>query len=53
MRCIQITIFAVEKQLVLHVLSVPVALGIQQAKHMYFIVICVMSGSTLFFCITL
>jgi hypothetical protein len=50
MRCIQITIFAVEKQLVLHV---PVALGTQQAKHMCYIVICGMSGSALFSCITL
>ena len=43
------TIVAVEKQLVLHILSVSVALVTQHAKRLRIIVICGLSGSTIFF----
>jgi hypothetical protein len=46
------TISAVEKQWVLHILSVFVTLGIQHAMHIHQIVVCGLYGSTVVFCIT-
>jgi hypothetical protein len=48
MRGVHLTIFDMEKQLVLHILSVSLALIIQHAMRMRNIVICGLSGSTIF-----
>ena len=50
LRRVRLTTAAVEKQQVLHILSVSVALGTQQVTRMrLIIVICGMSGSTISF----
>ena len=46
------TIVAVEKQWVLHIMSVFVTFGIQHAMHTHQTVICGLPGSTVVFCIT-
>jgi len=49
LRCIRATTVAVEKQYVLQIVRVFVALGTQREMRMGYIVICGLSGSTTFF----
>jgi hypothetical protein len=51
-RRVRVIIAAPEKQQVLHILSVSVALGIQHAVSMRHIAICGLFGSTIIFHIT-